>query len=200
MSYRTEREQAMDMLDAAIKASKDANNKFEPKLDFRQRCQILALYRKGCTREALAKLYNVDRRTITHIHNDKSPRYKNVREEELRLGRDNFMLQYLDADMLIKAAVFVAPIIGDKHENNRKANRMAGVHTAKNSMCDYDHRVIIQWVEKGEQDHIEVSGWYYRDLDSEWPEVWSSPHGVEGAKKTSQSCYNAMLEDISDKL
>jgi len=200
MSYRTEREEAMDMLEAAIAANKAANNKFEPKLSFRQRCEILALYRKGCTREALAQLYGVDRRTITHIHNDKSPRYKNVREEELRLGRENFQTQYLIPEMMKKAAAFVLPVAEDKDENNRSANRKAGLHMAQNAMCDYVHRIIIQWVEKGTQEHILVSGWYYRDLDSEWPDQWSTPHGMPEATKTSNACYTAMLTDISDKL
>ena len=192
--------QAMRALEAAVEASKAANSKFEAKLTFARRCEILALHRMGCTREALAELYGVDRRTITHIHNPKSPRYKNVREEELRLGRENFLTTYLDLDMLVKAAAFVQPVLDAKDENNRSANRKAGLHMAQNAMCDYVHRIIIQWVEKGTQEHIQVSGWYYRDLDSEWPDQWSTPHGMPEATKTSNACYTAMLTDISDKL
>jgi hypothetical protein len=194
------RDEAMELLDAAVAASKEANSKFEPKLVFTQRCEILALHRRGCTREALAKIYGVDRRTVTHIHNERSPRYKNVREEELRLGRDNFLKRYLRADMLVIAADAVQPVVEDKSVNNKKSNAKAGIHTVRNEFCDYDHRIIIQWVEKGEQDHIQVSGWYYKDLDSEWPDQWSSPFGIQDALKTSQACYTAMLADISDKI
>jgi len=194
------REEAMKLLDAAIAASKEVNSKFEPKLDFRQRCQVLALYRRGCTRESLAKIFGVDRRTVTHIHNERSPRYKNVREEELRLGRENFLIEYLDVELLKAATISVQPVVADKEANNRKANRMAGVHTVRNEFCDYDHRVIIQWVEKGEQDHVLVSGWYYKDLDSEWPDQWTTVYGIPDSLKTSQLCYTAMLADISDKL
>jgi len=192
--------EAIGLLEAAVQANREANSKFESKLSFGQRCEILALHRKGCTRESLAKLYGVDRRTITHIYNDKSPRYKNVREEELRLGRTNFLLKYLSVDMLEKAADFVKPVIEQKPDNNKKSNKMQGVHTVRNEYCDYDHRIVIQWVEKGAQDHIQVSGWYYKDLDSQWPDQWSSPFGIPDALKTSQACYTAMLTEITDKI
>ena len=71
-------------------AKKNSENKFGAKLDFTQRCEILALRHAGVTREVLADMYKVDRRTITHIYNPMSPHYKNVREQELRMGRDSF--------------------------------------------------------------------------------------------------------------
>jgi hypothetical protein len=194
------REEALEMLDAAIAARKAINSKFEPKLDFVQRCQILALYRRGCTRESLAKVFGVDRRTITHIHNAQSPRYKNVREEELRLGRENFIDRYLDLDVLRAVTLSVNPTEEDKSINNKKSNKMQGIHTVRNEFCDYDHRVIIQWVEKDTQEHIKTSGWYYKDLDSEWPDQWTTVFGLPEAMKSSQACYDAMLVDISDKL
>jgi len=200
MSDRREltREEAMEALDAAIAASKAVNKKYEPKLSFPQRCEILALYRKGCTRESLANLYGVDRRTITHIYNPRSPRYKNVREEELRLGGSNFLDMYLSEEMMRRATSIVKPAVDDKNANNRAANRKAGVHSMRNEFCDYDHRVIIQWVE-ADGDKIPVSGWYYKDLDSEWPDAWFTTQDPE-ALKTSQNCYTAALMDISDKL
>lgn len=172
--------------------------KFAAKLTFAQRCEILALHRKGCTRELLAKLYKVDRRTVTHIHNPDSPHYKNVREEELRLGRDNFITKYLTLD--VQNAAFEM-IEGQKNDvtNNKLANRKRGIHKVRNDFCDYDHRVIIGWVEPGDQDDVQVAGWYYKDMDSEWPDTWFSAGGSDSLK-TSQACYNAMLGDISDKL
>ena len=194
----TTMEEGMALLDAAVAASQRANEKFAPKLTFHQRCEILALRRKGCTRESLAHIYNVDVRTVTHIYNEHSPRYKNVREEELTLGRDNFILKYLNPELLVKAASLLQP--EEKEENNKRSNGKAGIHTVRNEYCDYDHRVIIQWIERGEQEHVQVSGWYYKDLDSEWPDQWSTPFGVDDALKTSQACYTAMLADISDKM
>jgi hypothetical protein len=190
--------QAMRALEAAVEASKAANSKFEAKLTFARRCEILALHRMGCTREALAELYGVDRRTITHIHNPKSPRYKNVREEELRLGKENFLKEYLDTDMLNAAASKITTKITAKEENNKKSNRMAGVHTMRNEFCDYDHRVIIKWMEANTAQNILVSGWYYQDLDSEWPDDWF--HGNDESLRTSQGCFNHAKMDISDKL
>ena len=191
------REEAMSLLEAAIAASREANGKFESKLTFGQRCEILALYRKGCTREALAKLYGVDRRTITHIHNVKSPRYKNVREEELRLGRENFLTKYLIPEMMKKAAEIVKPAEVPTH--NKLANRMAGLHMLQNDMCSYTHRVDIKWVTPEEHPNVKIAGWYYRDLDSEWPDDWFTTQDPE-ALKTSQACYKAAQLDISDKL
>jgi hypothetical protein len=190
--------QAMRALEAAVEASKVANSKFEAKLTFARRCEILALHRMGCTREALAELYGVDRRTITHIHNPKSPRYKNVREEELRLGKENFLKEYLDTDMLNAAASKITTKITAKEENNKKSNRMAGVHTMRNEFCDYDHRVIIKWLDADPNLNAAVSGWYYQDLDSEWPTDWF--HGDAESLRTSQSCFNHAKMDISDKL
>jgi hypothetical protein len=51
---------------------------------------------------------------------------------------------------------------------------------------------------EADKEKIEVSGWYYKDLDSEWPEDWF--HGDDESMKTSQACYNHALADISDKL
>jgi len=191
-------DQALALLEAAVSAHRLANNKFGRKLTFEQQCEILALHRKGVTRVALATLYNIDRRTVTHINNPESPHYKTVREAEFLMGRDNFSRRYLKLDMLEKAATLVMPEPTEKPVNSKQANRMSGVHVVKTEMTNHEHRVIIQWVEKNTQSHIEVSGWYYKDLDSEWPDMWSCPYNMPEALKTSQACYTAMLTDISD--
>lgn len=198
MNKPATKEESLALLEAAVIANRRANEKFAPKLTFHQRCEVLALRRKGCTRESLAHIFDVDVRTITHIYNDQSTRYKNVREEEQILGRENFLLKYLTPELMLKAATFMQP--EEKDVNNKKANGKAGVHVVRNEYCNYDHRVIVQWVERGEQEHVAVSGWYYKDLDSEWPDQWSTPFGVDDALKTSQTCYTAMLADISDKM
>ena len=180
-----------------IAANEQKNlGKFAPKLSFTQRCEVLALFRIGCSRELLHKLYKVDRRTITHIYNPKSPHYKNVREEELRLGRENFIKEYATADVTAAAYNLLA---ATKNEgNNKNANKKRGVHNLQNDMCDKPHRVIIQWVTPEEYEGIEAAGWYYQDLDSEWPNDWF--HGDAESLRTSQACYAHAQKDISDPL
>jgi hypothetical protein len=189
-------EEGLALLDSLAEQSNIG--KFAPKLSFGQRCEILALSRKGCTRELLSKLYRVDRRTVTHIYNSNSPHYKNVREEELRLGRDNFITKYLTLDVQNAAFEFIEASKADTL-NNKYANKKQGIHTMRNDMCDYDHRVEIRWKDNivGENGS-EPAGWYYRDLDSEWPNDWF--HCGPDSMKTSQACHAAAQRDISDKL
>jgi hypothetical protein len=170
-------------------------NRFSPKLTFTQQCEILALYHKGHKRNTLAKIYGVNRRTVTHMYNPKSKHYKKIREEELRLGVDNFRKLYLTDQVLRTAQSFVEE--NNQENNNQYANKKQGIHTMRNDMCDYDHRVVIQWKERDEG-NIKVSGWYYKDLDSEWPDDWF--HGDEESLKSSNACYTYALTDISDKL
>jgi hypothetical protein len=170
--------------------------KYAPKLSFEQRCEVLGLWRLGYTRESLSRIYGVDRRTITHVYNQQSPHYKNVRVELLRMGLDNFLAKYVTPEVQARAQAFIEH---NKEEfNNPRANKKAGLHTVRNDMCKYDHRVTIGWVEAG-VGNVEVSGWYYRDLDSEWPDAWFTAGGPESLRN-SQSCYAAMMEDIADKL
>ncbi len=182
---------------AVLVLSNIKNNagKYAPKLSFGQRCEILGLYRKGCTRELLTKLYLVDRRTITHIYNPLSTHYKNVREEELRLGRDNFITKYV-TDAVWQAAL---TYIGDKTEspaNNKAANRKAGVHQMQNEYCERAHRVVIRWHEVDYNNNIQVAGWYYQDLDSEWPNEWF--HTGPESMRTSQACFEGAQKDVAD--
>jgi hypothetical protein len=168
--------------------------KFAAKLTFEQRCEILALHRKGCTRENLAKMFGIDRRTVTHIYNPQSPHYRNVREEEKRLGADNFFGKYVSQESMARMIAF-----GNEKgpDNNKSSNRKAGIHTVQGPMCKHMHRVRIEWKEANDHD-IPVSGWYYNDLDSDFPDAWfqTGPDSL----KTSQACYTGMLEDISDKI
>src|SRR5262245_4445022 len=57
-------------------------DRFAAKLTFDQRCQVLALHRLGVTREDLAMMFGINRRTVTHIYNPQSEHYKSVREKE----------------------------------------------------------------------------------------------------------------------
>src|SRR5262252_4002411 len=80
------------------------DRKFAAKLDFPQRCEILALYRRGVGRNILADAFGVDRRTVTHIHNPVSPHYKNVRAEYDRLGKEACEQAYVTEEGSLKVA------------------------------------------------------------------------------------------------
>ena len=170
-------------------------NKFSAKLTFVHRCEILALTRMGYSRETLAKVYKVDRRTITHICNPTSAHYKKVREEELLVGYKQFQEKYVTHEVHLKVLAFRDD---HKDKNNKFANRKMGLHVVQGHNCKYAHRVTIGWIEGGTHT-VEVSGWYYRDLDSDFPDSWLTTSDPE-ALRTSQACYSAMLEDITDKL
>lgn len=171
------------------------SNKFAPKLSFAKRCEVLALYRAGLRRESIAAMYNIDRRTVTHIYNPRSKHYKNVRAEEIGMGEEKFRSTYLSEDTWNKAIAFQQSKRGEEH-NNKYAKKMEGTHAVRGPNCEYEHRVIIQWKEIN--DKIDVAGWYYRDLDGDFPEDWFCV-GDE-SRRTSMACYIAMLKDISDKV
>ena len=170
------------------------SNKFAAKLTFTERCEILALRHAGVRREVLAEMYNVDRRTITHIYNPMSRHYANVREQETTMGRERFRDTYLSDDLLSEALTYVDEKKVDDN-NNPKANGKQGIHVVRGVMCKYDHRVAIKWVESG----VSEPGWYYCDLDGDFPDMWFAGSG-DGALKTSQACFKAMLEDITDRM
>ena len=169
------------------------SGKFAAKLDFQKRCEILALYRKGITREALAIMYGVDRRTITHIYTQQSPHYKNVRQEEVSLGPARFADMYINDDILNRALTYKQEKDGEKPNNNKFARGKAGIHNVRGKMCEYQHRVIIEW-----REDQEPPGWYYLDLDGDNPLMWFSTG--EDSLRTSQSCYSGMLMDITDRI
>src|SRR5688572_25368672 len=174
---------------ALLSLSNWGSNKFAPKLSFPKRCEILALYRAGLTRESLSTMYGVDRRTITHIYNPMSPHYKNVREEEIRLGKDKFRNQYLSEEAWNRALAFRQE--KDKGEqNNKYAKAKEGIHIVRGKNCEYEHRVVIGWREKDET--IEAAGWYYKDLDGDFPDNWFCTD--DSSRRTSMSCYIAMMK------
>jgi hypothetical protein len=185
-------------LDALIPLLQINKYKFAPKMDFTQRCQILALYRKGFSSEVLARIYKINRRTLTHIYNPNSPHYKNVREQLTVMGLERFKETYATPEVVRTALAYESEYDRTKEVNNKHANGKQGVHVVRNNFCNYDHRVIIQWVEAGER-NITVSGWYYRDLDSDFPEEWFTAGGPESLRN-SQACFSAMLTDITDRL
>ena len=165
--------------------------RFAAKLTFHQRCEVLALYRIGIGRAILAEAYGIDRRTITHIQNPKSPHYKSVRDEVQRLGSDEFLREYVTED----ATKRVAQVKGEdliQVNPKKSASRYRGVHIVRNEFCEYDHRVTIDWRDDGPVG----PGWYYQDADGPMPDTWL--HNGEESTYSSQACFKAAEEVITD--
>lgn len=146
-------------------AMRKANSgKFEPKLDFAERCAILAAYSNGVRRDVLATAFGVDRRTIGHIVNPTSVHYRDVRKRLHDDGPQNFTNMFLTEELALKIGAAVkeeAKIEADPNAPDKKKNKQAGLHTVKPAQCAYSHRLEIAWHdEKGAG-----PGWYYRDLD-----------------------------------
>lgn len=94
------------------------DNKFGPKLDFDQRCEILALWRTGLvSRMSLSRAYGIDRRTVSHIYANDSVHYRDVREEEAKLGKDAFLAKYLTENAMAKLKAMPKKVkaITEKH-------------------------------------------------------------------------------------
>lgn len=169
--------------------------KYAHKLDFDQRCEVLALYRTGVPRVVLAEAYGIDRRTVTHIYNPQSVHYRNVREEEKRLGAEAFQRQYITENGLNKLKQIMATYkpTSDFHPI-RNATKYKGVHTITNDQTSRPHRVIIQYREAG-IDNV-GAGWYYQDRDGAVPEQWL--HNGEESRVTSKACLEAAKEQVFD--
>jgi hypothetical protein len=178
--------------------NRETFGKFAPKLTQRQRCEVLALKILGHTREVMAKMYKVDRRTITHIYNPQSRHYHSVKEQLKMMGEKAFLAEYATPEVINRAMEQQEAVRPEFTGNNKFANARQGLHKVRGPNCSYDHRVYINWIEGGTE-NVEVSGWYYRDLDSDFPDGWYSAGGPDSLK-SSQACYVAMLSDITDKL
>lgn len=172
-------------------------NKFDHKLDFDQRCEVLALYRTGVPRAILAEAYGIDRRTVTHIYNPGSKHYKMVREEERKLGREEFQRKYLTENALAKLSA-LEPKLAKRREKaaaepppQYKANRSSSNRSGVQFIITADgkeRRFLIEWQEKSVDNN--GAGWYYRDLDGPDPTPWFD-NGDE-SRVSSAACYEAI--------
>jgi len=181
---------------ATISAMRDASaGKFAAKLDFIQRCEILALHRAGISRIVLAEAYKLDRRTVTHIYNQQSPHYRMVREEEERLGHEEFLKRYLSESALARVQeVLGRPVVKKDVMFSRSASKYAGVHVLQTEFTTKPHRVMVAWREKGVD--ADGPGWYYQDADGTDPFAWNH-HGDE-SRMTSKACYDAAVLNLFD--
>lgn len=177
---------------------KHHTGKFAPKLNDEERCAVLALVRSGVRRESVAAAYGIDRRTVGHISNTESARYKEVRAKYKAMGHEEFVRTFLTEEAALKIAALpadetTAPKV-DTSAPSPRANRLAGSHKVKPEQCEYEHRIEIKYCKA--EDETGFEGWHFRDLDSKNPENWF--HNGDESRRTSQSCYDAMLENLMD--
>lgn len=179
-----------------------SSGQFTPKLTEEQRCSIYALTQKGVKRDVIALAFGVDGRTVAHIANRHSPKYKSVRVTYDNLGHDAFMVRYLTEDavrMVVAAAPEPAPMRANPGASSdlgvsKRANRMAGTHVipAADGLRKGNRSVEIMY--RSDIDGM-PDGWYYRDItsgDNNWY------HHGDASLKTSVACYNAVIENLTD--
>ena len=184
-------EEILDMIPAGAFRQ---DGKFQSKLTFAERCEVLALYRSGVSRAALYEAFGVDRRTITHIYTRHSPHYKNVRDEEERLGRQEFCKQYITEEGAKKVAAIRQHEPDDPNVPNKAAAKHRGTHLVKTDATEFEHRIVIDW--RSDMDEEIGAGWYFRDLDGPEPNKWF--HNGDESRRTSQECLKAVKETLFD--
>lgn len=150
--------------------------KFEAKLNMAERCQILALRMAGMSLGAIAVTFGVNRRTVTHIQNPASPRYRSVRDARDAMGTEAFKAKYITQELVdrVKAAA-LTPEAQDTYKAtdaaknthpNKRASRCAGITIHKGPHHTISHRIEIGWVEDMEG---YPDGWYHKLLDTGEP-------------------------------
>lgn len=181
-----------DELLALVYLSNWDRNRYAPKLTIEQRCEVLALYMTGFSQETIGAMYGINRRTVTHICKPNGVHYKQIRESAASMGKEAFVNKYMAHDKLTVALAFRQDREDTAQKNNKFAAGKDGIHIVRGENCVDQHRVIIQWRE-------EEGGWFYRDLDGDFPDRWFCSQD-ETSCRTSQSCYIFMLKDITDRL
>lgn len=189
----------------AFKAKIDDDGKFKPKLDFNERCSILALVMSGVDRRVVAVAFGVDRRTVGHVVNKQSVHYKDVRREYARMGHDAFVAAHLTEQAALKVAAAASDPAVFKTDSqireetgvsvpSARAAKMAGIHVVKPEQCEYSHRIEVKWMDG---DGGYPKGWHFRDLDSKsTPELWL--HNGDESLLTSQACLKMAEANLTD--
>ena len=166
--------------------------KFAAKLSFAQRCEILAFYHNGVSRQHLADAFGIDRRTVTHIQNAQSKHYRDVRAEYKKLGHDAFLRQYVTEAGALKIAKVVEGKNLIEGVPRKAANKCRGAHNIKTEFMEHSHRIMIEWQDAG----TIGPGWYYQDLDGPTPDQWF--HNGADSTMTSNACLQAVKENITE--
>lgn len=183
---------------------------FKPKLNFEQRCSVLALFRRGVKPELLAKAFGINRRTVGYIVNN-GTHYRSVRLKESELGTQDFITKYTTDDALVRvreATAEVSPVFGSKTDSNaaKKAARAKEGINAITDLKGVKHRVEIAYLDANtaEDDNgvfEHPAGWYSKDMDGSTPNRWSGDIDT-GTHLTSMSAYKhavaIIMESVSE--
>lgn len=161
-------------------------SRFAAKLTVNERCQVLALRIAGMSIGAVAVTFGVNRRTVTHICNDDSPRYHAIRKIRDTMGNDAFVTKFVTEDLVdrVKEAA-TKPEANESYAEhdalnperkgvpNKRATKCSGISMHKGPNHAFTHRVSVEWVEDraGYAD-----GWYSTLLDVEGEDA-SVPFG-----------------------
>lgn len=176
-------------------AFKQANSgRFAPVLSYDQRCAALALVHSNVVRSVIAAAFGVNRRTISHIANESSIHYRDVRAEYKSMGHEAFLKKYLREEHVQAVARAASKSAAAHPDVSARANKFAGMHTVKPEQCSYSHRIEIAYF----TDQPDGAGWYFRDLESVDRDTWL--HNGEDSRRTSQACYKAVLDNITDEI
>ncbi len=171
---------------------------FAPKLSMEDRCSILALSLSGINKHLLARAFGIDRRTVSHIVNTSSPKYKGVMDEYRRLGHKEFCAKYIteNAALKVKAAAEEKAEPVEKPKISRSASSHSGIHILHPEQCAYSHRVEVRYFD-GSEEGVSMRGWHYRDLDSKsTPDMWL--HNGEESLQTSANCVRMAELNLTD--
>jgi DNA invertase Pin-like site-specific DNA recombinase len=189
------------------RALRDNNPNFEAKMSFAERCSILALFRKGVSVRMLAAAFGVNRRTVTHITNPESTRYKAVRDREKAMGTEEFIAEYYTEaavrkinDAAGKPELNQATSEYDANAGDRltsaskRATGNAGINTVKLAHHEFSHRIEVAWLEANTAEDDDgpfehPAGWYWRDLDGEQADRWQGDPDT-GTHTTSAKAFN----------
>ena len=165
---------------------------FAPKLSFADRCAILGFYKMGFAVPQIAAGFGVNRRTINKVISEISDKYKAVREEYHRIGEGAFIAKYVTPEWAEKVmAAKVLPEVELRGRDydaaaperagvaNKRASSQKGISTIKEDRHDFSHRIEVDWLDADTAKDIEgrvfqhPAGWYWRDLDSDQPDLWN---------------------------
>jgi hypothetical protein len=175
------------MSDINPAALRKATDKYAPRLDFRTRAAIYALYHhKGVARGPLATAFGLARITVAHI-TDTSERYKSVKAKCAQMGLEAFYTAYVtESDILsVNSTLAAQTPLKPKQSRIVDASDYEGQHVVNGITVD------IQYLgyDNGRRD--KKAGWYWRMWDS------AEFNGIPArAGETSAEVYKFLEENL----
>lgn len=170
-----------------------SSTKYKPKLSFDERCAILALYHYGMKKDIIADVFSVDRRTVSHVTNTQSIHYRNVREERVDCGGDDFFTKYVTEDVHKKIIGYKerkdAEPVPTKVEEppleagmpNQRMHQKKGLHSVTGAISGERRNIEVYWNNALEDN----TGWFWHNLDE--PDV--EMRGPFGPFETSMKAF-----------